>query len=506
LVRPAFFIGIIIAAACARARRRRHRCLLLSLPSRSPEGCRLGKIGAAGCTCSSVARHFRSACFDQYCRSQHPLWQRFIADAYFSALLRGPRTFIVLYTILVSARMRLASKIHQTAMKAMQDKLNNERQRQKQAESAARAVALPIAAAAHGTARPDSNQQKMPIPPASQVQRTHSTAQRLHMQSHSAPASRHSLVTATGSSDTIGSVMKRPRPDSEYPGLDVESKRRSEPEQATPVFVRNVPATPVTYARSTFTLHPHRTEPAATNRSILGTSPHTSHLAPTTTAFIKQLPSPPTPQRPLASFVTATVSPYKTPVQKPSPLQNMPHSDRSSAARPELFGARPASIFQGSTSRTLYTRSPPPPNEPTPPCPCPPNQLAQPFHVEAGFHNDGNTCYLRSSCAAACHAMILFCITRCLSAALVVLLSQTSFVTAVSSRCLTGCTLQLTRCCRSYSTSTRSSLDETNQSVSKTSLALLRFFMPALPLLSQSKCFCSWSHSPLGNASLPTVI
>jgi hypothetical protein len=348
--------------------------------------------------------------------------------------------------------MRIANKIFQTALKSTQDKQNDERQRQKQAESAARVVALPIAAAAHGTARPDSNQQKMPILPASQVQHTQSTAQRLHMQSHSAPASRHPLVTATGSSDTIGSVMKRPRPDSENLGVDVESKRRSEPEQATPVLVRNVPATPVTYARSTSTLHPHRAEPAATNRSLLGTSPHTSHLAPTTTAFsIKQLHSPPTPQRPLASFATATGSPYKTPVHKPSPLQNMPHSDRSSAARPELFGARPASIFQGSTSITLL---PPPANEPTPPCPCPPNQLAQPFRVEAGFHNDGNTCYLRSSCTAACHAMILFCITRCLSAALVVLLSQTPFVTAVSSRFLTGCTLRLTRCCRSYLTST----------------------------------------------------
>jgi len=101
----------------------------------------------------------------------------------------------------------------------------------------------------------------------------------------------------------------------------------------------------------------------------------------------------------------------------------------------------------------LY-RAAAPPNEPTPPCPCPPNQLEQPFHVEAGFYNHGKTCYLRSSCTAACHAMNFFCITRCLSAALVVLLSQTPFVTAVR-RFLTGCTLQLTRCCRSYLTSTR---------------------------------------------------
>lgn len=332
-------------------------------------------------------------------------------------------------------------------MKSMQDKQNNEGQRLKQAESAARAGALPIAAAAHSTARPDSNQQKMPIPPATQVQHTQSTARMHHMQSHGAPVSRHPLVTATGSSDTIGSVMKRPRPDSECPDVDVDSKRRSDA-----MFLR----TPVTYARSTSTLHTHRAEPAATNRSFLGTSPHTSHFASTTTAFsIKQLPSPPAPQRPLASFATATGSPYKTPVQKPIPLQSLPHSDRSSAVRPELLGVRQASIFQGSNSSTLYTRSLPPPNEPTPPCPCPPNQLTQPFLVEAGFHNDGNTCYLRSYCSVACHAMILFCITRCLSAALVVLLSLTPFVNAVSTRFLTGCTLQLTRCCRSYSTSTR---------------------------------------------------
>jgi hypothetical protein len=39
------------------------------------------------------------------------------------------------------------------------------------------------------------------------------------------------------------------------------------------------------------------------------------------------------------------------------------------------------------------------PNEPTPFCSAPSNQQTWPHAISAGFHNDGNTCYLRCYCS-----------------------------------------------------------------------------------------------------------
>ena len=341
-------------------------------------------------------------------------------------------------SISVAARMSrtVANRVFQAALKKKEDA---ERQRTRQAQSAGIAVAPTTAAAAHGSG-PAANQQTRPLQPLTEARHARSTASISHNQSESAPFGRLPSVTTSSASEhksSDGPIAKRPCPDPHSPALeklDVEPRHRFDSEHATPVMKRIQQATPSTQTRP-YTFQTQRVDAGGSPRTSIA-SPQTAQPVPRLASFSPiQTRSPPTPQRNVTARAPVSGSLHKmhAPSQQSPANSTQLHHTRLFHVRVPAPSVGVSSSLQNFAGRNSYTSSTPPLNEPTAPCVAPSDQRASPFHVGAGFHNDGNTCYLRSYCNSHRSVMFLVCITRGFSAALVILLSQASFVNEASS-------------------------------------------------------------------------
>jgi hypothetical protein len=236
----------------------------------------------------------------------------------------------------------------------------------------------------------------------------------------SATATFSSVVHDKSSGDSIG---KRQRIDSISSPSEqgAERKRREDSDRDTPVTDRKPLATFSTQIRTPY-LHAQRVEDPACRRPSLASPLSSASASRQNVTTTTQNQSPPTPIRNTTRAATAAHLPLKSPVPQRLSLQSTSIGTHASSFPP--FNIKPAASSYSSDKKPSPP-SPPPPSEPTPLCPAPSKVWAH--QISAGFHNDGNTCYLRYVCSS----LFIPNIIRYCSAALVILLSQAAFVNEV---------------------------------------------------------------------------
>ena len=170
----------------------------------------------------------------------------------------------------------------------------------------------------------------------------------------------------------------------------------------TPVLERPLQSTPSTLVRPFNMQMQRHGDPGPPFLSFA--SPHSlqKNLTRPVQSPTTQSHSPPTPPRP-ARDTTISSSLHKSPV----PRQQIPVTLLQSSSKNHLYGftrpSRPvASYFIDHSSRSPLSSSAPQSIDPTPFCPVLSSQQSSSLRVGAGFHNDGNTCYLRCSGEFSC--------------------------------------------------------------------------------------------------------
>ena len=208
---------------------------------------------------------------------------------------------------------------------------------------------------------------------------------------HTPLATFSSLAHSTASSD---SAAKRPRMEQMSPHQERLAERVPTfgSERNTPVTDRKTQSTPSTQSRPS-NLPLKQVQDPSYNRPVHA-SPHSSEssLRQNISSAV-QTRSPPTPPRYTPRLPTSASSVRSLNMMH----QHSPLNHRSSLQEWVATSTSASLSVYGSSSSQ---RTPgPPPNEPTPFCSAPSNQQAWPHAVSAGFHNDGNTCYLRCHCS-----------------------------------------------------------------------------------------------------------
>jgi hypothetical protein len=282
------------------------------------------------------------------------------------------------------------NKVFQAALA----KNNLQAERHRLAKSPGHA-APPSAEIKKSPAGPALAQQSKVLPSSAEARAVQSAAPELRPQKRAVPGT-PPPATATVSSESRDKLSgdsfgKRQRIDSLSSPSEqgAERKCREDSDRDTPVTDRKPLPTPSNQMRTPY-LHAQRGDDPGFCRPTLA-SPLSSvsasrHNASATT----QNQSPPTPIRNTPRAGNAAHVPRKSPMLQQQSLQS-PFNRTQASSLSSFSNIRPAALSFSSYKNP----SSPPPNEPTPLCPAPGNQQALAHQISAGFHNDGNTCYLR---------------------------------------------------------------------------------------------------------------
>lgn len=263
-------------------------------------------------------------------------------------------------------------------------------------------AAPPSAEIKKSPAGPALAQQSKVLPSSAEARVVQSAAPELRPQKRAVPGT-PPPATATVSSESRDklsgdSIGKRQRIDSLSSPSEqgAERKRREDSDRGTPVTDRDTPVTdrkplptPSTQMRTPY-LHAQRGDDPGFCRPLLASPLSTVSASRHNTSATTQNQSPPTPIRNTPRAGNAAHVPYKSPMPQQQSLQS-PFNRTQASSLSSFFNTRPAALSFSSHKKP----SSPPPNEPTPLCPAPSNQQASAHQISAGFHNDGNTCYLR---------------------------------------------------------------------------------------------------------------
>lgn len=260
------------------------------------------------------------------------------------------------------------------------------------------APSSPVVATKSGAASHSLIQRTQTPPASSQARVVESAAQLPRPLNQATPAMPHPPL-ATFSSSAHFTTSNEPA--AKRPCIELMSspQERRRERMHTVDLERNTPATdcktPSTQMRPSNL--PLQSVQDPSYRSSLHASPRPSQssLRQNMSSAV-QTHSPPTPPRHLSRVSTLASSVRSSPIQ----YQHSPPNRRSSVLE-WMVTPRPASLSVYGSSKS----SGPPPNEPTPLYPALSNQQTRAHAISAGFHNDGNTCYLRCYCNFVLHGL-----------------------------------------------------------------------------------------------------
>ena len=297
------------------------------------------------------------------------------------------------------------NKVFQAALAKKRDREDREN---RSYQLPADAPSSPIVATKRG-ASSHSLTQRTQTPPASSEARVVESAPPLHRPLNRTPAMPHtplatfsSLAHSTASSD---SAAKRPRMEQMSPHQERLAERVPTfgSERNTPATDRKTQSTPSTQSRPS-NLPLKQVQDPSYNRPVHA-SPHSESSLRQNISSAVQTHSPPTPPRYTPRLPTSASSVRSlnmmhqhSPLNHRSSLHQHSPLNRRSSLQEWIATSASASLSVYGSSSSQIT-SGPPPNEPTPFCSAPSNQQTWPHATSSGFHNDGNTCYLRCHCS-----------------------------------------------------------------------------------------------------------